>query len=274
MMSALRFLRYGLGASVLFALGLFALGLLAAPALAADTIALRFEMFGIAGLHVLTLRSLIDEVGNRYAITVDYATTGVAGLFVDVKTHAQVRGRLGAASAQPEWFRRETRRNGVDRNSRIDYRPDGTVEGGSTPPLLEPLPAGAANGTVDNLTAYFLLERQLARTGSCALAVPVFDGLHRYDLYFSDAGKPVLAPAGGQRFEGATIACRMTRHNLASDSESEKTEGARHGTIWYARLLPGDIVVPVRMQLEAQIGTVDGYLAELRGRGVDVKLME
>jgi len=30
----------------------------------------------------------------------------------------------------------------------------------------------------------------------------------------------------------------------------------------------------VRMQLEAQIGTVDGYLAELHGRGVNLKLME
>src|SRR6266576_609046 len=112
-----------------FCLMLFALGSQAAPALAADPISMRIEVFGLAGLRVLTLRSQIDEIGDRYAITIDYATSGVAGLVIELTTHAQVRGRLGAASAQPEWFRNETRRNGSERKTKVDYHPDGTVEG-------------------------------------------------------------------------------------------------------------------------------------------------
>jgi hypothetical protein len=65
----------------------------------------------------------------------------------------------------------------------------------------------------------------------------------------------------------------MTRH-IRSAPEGEQGEGARQGTFWYAPLLPGDVVVPVRMQLETQIGTVDAYLAELHGRGVDLQLMK
>jgi hypothetical protein len=260
----------------LFVVGsvLVALGLLAPPARAADPIALRFEVYGFAGLHVLTLKSTIDESGDRYAIGVDYATTGVAGVFVDVKTRAQVRGRLTQTAAQPEAYRKDTRRNGVDRHNRVDYLPDGTVVGGSTPALPTPIPASAGRGTVDNLTAYFLLERQLARTGSCALAVPVFDGRYRYELHFSDAGTKKLPFGGGQRFEGITTACRMTRRNISTGSEPEQDEGARQGTIWYAKLTPGDLMVPVRMELETQIGGVTAYLAELRGRGVDLKLMD
>jgi len=268
MLCGLRFFRGVIGAV------LPALGLAAGPALAADTIALRFEVFGLAGLHVLTLKSNIDEGGNRYAIAVDYATTGVAGMFVDVKTRAQVRGRLSPTATQPEAFRKDTRRNGVDRHNKVDYRPDGTLEGGSTPPLPEPLAAAATRGTVDNLTAYFMLERQLARTGRCGLAVPVYDGQYRYDLYFTDAGTKTLPSTGGQKFEGATTACRMMRRNVASGSGSEQDEGARQGTIWYAKLTPGDLMVPVRMELETQIGGVTAYLAELHGRGVDLKLME
>jgi hypothetical protein len=254
--------------------GLLVLGLPAAPALAADTIALRVEVFAVAGLHVLTLHSNLEEDANHYAINVDYATSGIAGLFVAVSTRTQVRGRLGEGSLQPESFRKDTRRNGADRHNQLDYRPDGTVEGGSTPPPPQPVPAGAGRGTVDNLTAYFLLERQLARTGSCKLSVAVFDGHYRYDLYFSDAGKPTLAPAGGQSFAGATIACRVMRRYLDSNADEEQDEGARGGTIWYARLIPGDLLVPVRMELDTQIGSVDAYLAELHGRGVDLKLME
>jgi len=253
---------------------LVAMGLLAAPARAADPIALRFEVYGLVGLHVLTLKSNIDEGGDRYAISVDYATTGVAGLFVDVKTRAQVRGRLTQTAAQPEAYRKDTRRNGEDRHNRVDYLPDGTVVGGSMPALPAPIPASAGRGTVDNLTAYFLLERQLARTGNCALAVSVFDGRYRYDLHFSDAGTKKLPYGGGQRFEGATTACRMTRRNISTGSDPEQEEGARQGTIWYAKLTPGDLMVPVRMELETQIGGVTAYLAELRGRGVDLKLMD
>jgi hypothetical protein len=254
---------------------LLAVGWHAVPSFAAEPISLRLEVYGLIGLRVLTLRSQIDDLGDRYAITIDYATNGVAGLFVDVKTHAQVRGRLGPDWAQPEWFRNETRRNGVERHNRVDYRGDGTVDGGSTPPLPEPVPASAMRGTVDNLTAYFLLERQLARTGSCNLAVPVFDGRHRYDLYFADAGQKKLSPSGGQSFEGSTTACIMRRRNLAPAAGPERDEGARQGTIWYAKLIPGaGVMVPVRMTMETQIGDVDGYLAEIHGHGVDLRLME
>jgi hypothetical protein len=246
----------------------------AAPALA-EPITLRVEFDGLVGLRVLTLHSALDQTGNRYAITVDYATSGVAGLFVDVKTRAQVRGVVSAATVRPESFRSETRNSGRDRQSRVDYRADGAVDGNSTPPLPEPVPASATRGTVDNLTAYFLLERQLARTGSCALSVPVFDGTRRYDLQFTDAGQSTLRPAGGQQFEGNTIACRMQRRNLAPSVDSETDQGARSGTIWYARLIPGaDSMVPVRMTMETQIGSVDGYLAEIHGRGVDLTLMK
>src|SRR5712675_1772607 len=91
---------------------LFALGLITAPAVAADRISI---VYGLMGLHVLTLNTSLDETGDRYAINTHYATTGVAGLVVDQTTRATAVGRLTPASAQPELFRSETRRNGVER---------------------------------------------------------------------------------------------------------------------------------------------------------------
>ncbi len=255
-------------------LGLLALAAFSTPGLADQHIATRFEIFGFARIGVLTLRNRLEERGEHYAITADYTTKGIASVFVDLKTHAEARGRLIAGSAQPESFRNDSRRNGAERQSRVDYRPDGTVDGGSKPPLSEPVPLAAMRGTVDNLTAYLQLERQLARTGSCALTARVFDGRHAYDLVFADAGRETLSPAGGQKFSGSAIACRMTRHYPAGIADSEKDEGARQGTIWYARLLPGDWLVPVRMEMDTQLGVVEGYLAELHAPGVDLTLME
>lgn len=244
----------------------------AASAVADDSIGTRFEVFGFAGIKILTLHSQTEEHGDRYAVTVDYATKGLASLFVDLTTRAQVAGRLLGEEALPDWFRNDSRRNGVDRHSRLDYRRDGSVVAATTPPLAA-APA-RLRGTVDNLTAYFRLEHQLGRTGSCALTVRVFDGRHAYDLVFTDAGRQVLAPAGGQRFAGEAIACAMVRRNRVDLPDPEQDEGARSGTIWYARLVPGDLLVPVRSKMDTQLGVVDGFLAELHGNGRALQLMQ
>jgi Protein of unknown function (DUF3108) len=243
-------------------------------AIAGEQVATRFEMLGIAGMRVLDLRTLTEEDGEGYSITADFATQGIAHLFVDMTSHAQVRGRIVDGSVQPEWYRSEVRRNGVERLSRIDYRPDGIVDTATTPPLSAPIAAGELRGTVDNLTAYFQLERQLAQTGRCALTARVFDGRHGYDLVFSDAGRQALAPAAGQNFAGDAIACAMVRRDWSRFPDPEKDEGARQGTVWYARMISGELPVPVRMRLATHIGTVEGFLAELHGSGVDLALME
>jgi Protein of unknown function (DUF3108) len=253
--------------------GVLALCWFAAPAAADGPITTRIEVSGFAGVHVLTLHSRTDENGGRYAITVDYATEGLAKLFVDLTTRAQASGRLTNGLAQPDWFRNVSRRNSVERHSRVDYRPDGAVDGGTTPAAPDPIAPARVRGTVDNLTAYFRLERQLARTGSCALTARIFDGRHAYDLVFSDAGQQTLSPSGGQNFAGPTIACHMERRNWPDVVDSEKDEGARGGTIWYARLVPGDLLVPVRTQMDTQLGVVEGFLAELHGPDVDLALM-
>lgn len=264
-----RFLASGVGALLLLGPGACGTALAAA-----DRISMRFEVYGLLGLNVLTLRSHFERNGDRYAINVEYATTGVAGLVIEQMTRASARGRLLPGSATPESFRNSTRRNGVDRHSWVTYHPDGRIEGNASPPPPFPLQPDAVRGTVDNLTAYLRLERQLVAKRSCAMTVPVFDGRFRYDLLFAGGQEEVLAPEGGQRFEGRALVCTMTRQDRGPD-DSERSEGARNGVMWYAPLIPGgDQMVPVRMRLRTQIGTVDAYLAELRAPGVDLRLME
>lgn len=239
---------------------------------AAERIAMKLDVIGPMGMRVLEMNSVLEENPGRYAVSVDYATTGLAGMFVDQRTYAVALGQFVAGSAIPASFRNQTRRNGVERYSQVSYAADGTVHGSSNPPPSTLVPPEATRGTVDNLSAYLRLERQLATKGICAMTVPVFDGRHRYDLVFTDAGQQTLTPQGGQNFEGIATACNMTRRNHTMD-EAEKDEGARSGTIWYARLIPGsNMLFPVRMKLTTHIGTVDAYLAELQSSKVNLKL--
>jgi Protein of unknown function (DUF3108) len=249
-------------------------GVVIAPAAEADSVTARFEVFGFAGLHVLTNRTTIEEAANQYAITMDLDTRGLASLFVDLTSHSEVHGKLAGNTLRPESYRAEVRRNGADRHYRLDYPGDDTVINASTPssgerPLL--IAAEQMRGTVDQLTAFFLLERQVARRGTCALVVPVFDGSSLYDLRFTDVKRETLAADSYQNFAGPTQVCAVVRKDIVA-SRNGYEDTYRHGKIWYARLMAGDRMIPVRMQFDTAFGAVTGYLAELRGQGFDLHL--
>jgi len=240
-----------------------------------DRVTMRFEVFGSAGFHAVTSRSEIDEVGDRYTVVAELATRGVTGFVVDLTDHSNVKGRLTGDWAVPEAFRSDVRRNGEDRHDRVDYHDDGSIEASASPPPTTPVAAPQMRGTVDALTAYLVVERRLGRGGDCTFVIPVYEARRRYDLIYTDRGEQVLSPAGGQRFAGAAHACYMKRKEIAGfPADPRESEGAREGTIWYARLMPGDLLVPVRMELKTEVGLLTGYLAELHGRGVDLMLME
>ena len=249
----------------------------AMPVAADDVVEMRFEGY-VAGLHVVSTQTVIEETPATYLIRGAFETAGLGAVFASVTNRAETRGRQVGGRPEPQSFASETARGGVVQHDRVDYRPDGLAHGSSTPPAAEPVTAVDAKqltGTVDSLTAYLLLERQVARGGGCALNVPVFDGRRRYNLRFSDAGNQALSPAAGQKFAGTAHACRMVRDEIGGFFvDKSHVEGARAGTIWYAQLMPGDLATPVRMEMETEIGTVSIYLSQLRGRGVSLRLME
>ncbi len=244
-----------------------------------DRVDLRIEVFGFAGFHILTNRTSVAASGDQYSIAMDLDTRGIARVFVDLTSHSEVRGRIGGNAAQPEAYRGDVHRNGVDRSYRVDYRQEGAVATVWKPPAREWQSSASVDqvrGTVDQLTAYFILERQLARRGSCTLAVPVFDGHSRYNLRFSDAKTEKIAADNGQGFSGDTHVCDVTREEVVGlpDDHDLSESTYQRGKVWYAHIVPGDQMVPVRMEFDTEYGVVRGYLAELHGRGVNLRFME
>jgi hypothetical protein len=252
---------------------LFTPGVSRAPAADTDRVDARFEVFGFAGFHVLTNRTRIEEIGDRYAITMDLDTRGLASVFVDLTSHSEVHGEFARGAARPEAYRADVRRNGVERHYALDYRRDGTVTNASAPastgrPFL--VAAEQIRGTVEQLTAYFILERQLARGGSCSLVVPVFDGAGFYNLRFSDLKRDTLSADGYQKFAGPAQVCQVVREDIVVNPDrSEDTY--KRGRIWYAQVA-GDRMMPVRMEYDTAFGIVKGYLAEVRGHGATLQL--
>jgi hypothetical protein len=250
-------------------------GTSAAPAAEADRVEARFEIFGFAGFHVLTNRTTVQEMGDRYAIAMELDTRGLASIFVDLTSHSEVQGGLNSDTPRPQAYRADVRRNGAERHYAVDYRGDGTANNASAAPSAgRPLLVAAeqTRGTVDQLTAYFLLERQLALRGACALVVPVFDGSGLYNLRFTDLKRETLSPDGYQNFAGPSQVCEVAREEIVVNPDRNE-DTYRRGRIWYARVIAGDRMLPVRMEFDTAFGVVRGYLAELHGRGVNLQLM-
>jgi Protein of unknown function (DUF3108) len=237
-----------------------------------DRVEARFEIFGFAGFHVLTNRTTIEESGERYKIAMELDTRGLASVFVDLTSHSLVNGRFARELPRPEAYRSDVRRNGSDRHYEIDYRGDGSVTNVAARPSAEqPLFVAAEQmrGTVDQLTAYFIVERQIAHGGGCALVIPVFDGSGLYKLHFTDIKRETLSADGYQNFVGPAQVCGVTREDLIVNPD-RKEDTYRRGRIWYGRVM--ERTVPVRMEYDTAFGVVKGYLAELRGSGTDLRL--
>src|SRR5271156_3736964 len=72
-----------------------------APASAGDRVDARFEIYGFAGIHVLTNRTSAEETPSGYAIAMDLDTRGLASAFVDMRSHSQVTGALTGEVLRP-----------------------------------------------------------------------------------------------------------------------------------------------------------------------------
>jgi hypothetical protein len=233
---------------------------------------MRFEIYGLGGLHLLTNRTRVETSAAHYAIAMDLATRGLAGFFVNLQSHSEVRGRLVGDIALPEEYSGEVRRNGTDQRTRVDYGADGRIlnHWSSSPNVRATLvSAEETRGTVDQLTAYFLVERELAHRNSCASVIPVFDGVHRYDLRFVDAPPQAMPSDIARQFSGPARVCEMSRKDIGGSTDH--SDGAYSGKIWYARLGRDGRMVPVRMEFDTELGPVKGYLAELHGRNIDFR---
>jgi hypothetical protein len=233
----------------------------------------RFEIFGFAGLHVATTRTSVAETPDDYTIAMDVETRGIASFFVNLTSHSETRGSVAGDVFRSKAYRAEVKRNGTDHHYSLDYGSDGTIIKALAPAESSVLLAAErARGSVDQLTAYFILEHRLVRSGTCAFVVPVLDDGGFYNLRFSDLGPETLTPDRAQNLASPTQVCAVARDDITT-RHSQDEDTYRRGKIWYARLAGAGRMIPVRMEYETGFGVVRGYLAELRGPSVDLQLM-
>lgn len=234
------------------------------------------ELYAFGGIHIATNHTSVKLGPHSYAVTTNVRSSGLAGIFLDIKTHSETRGLIVQDQLRPRSYRGEVHRNGSDSYALVDHHADGNVTATAEPAAFSfSVDRALISGSIDQLTAFLMVERQVARGRSCAGDIPVFDGRHLYTLHFRDAGSAAPDRAIGTGVAGPLRVCRMERQAIAGFADSAgHSEGVYQAVLYYAPVAGDEIAIPLRMELWTEFGAVSGRLARLRVDGAEWHVFE
>lgn len=210
----------------------------------------------VQGLRIGRLEAGLQLHDARYRIEVAFRTFGLVGWLFRGHQLDIAEGHIGRLQPEPQRFTGDGFWHGAPRRIRMDYigglpvvrelQPANEDERESVSPALQ------AN-TIDTLSAMVSLIQHLADNGRCDTAAQTFDGRRAVAFSARTGGEEELEPTGRSSFHGRTLRCDFDGRLLAGyrreDSAAERDK-SRHGTAWFAAVVPGAPMLPVRIQFE------------------------
>lgn len=259
-----------MGVRRLAAAALVACGLLAADGRAATAphlLSLSYQVFlGPLPVMMVTADLALPAVSAEGAYRADIVgrAGGYVGQVYDWSFTARSQGVARGHRLSPKAFAGENLSALDSRPVAIAYSKDGTPAPRFDPPRAEdadlrPTPA-QAKGTLDPASVLIALARTVAATGSCAAALPVYDGRRRFDLIARPAGEELLEPLPRSLYGGPAQRCDFQLNQLDAGRERLPNQGIA----WVAEV--AGAVVPVRLELTTALGIVTVDLVQAAAR--------
>lgn len=222
----------------------------------------------VAGLKVFTFQVAADLGGDSYRMQTTYRTSGVLGTFVSGDLHSMAAGSWRAAGPAPLQYQSWGTWRGDPRAALIDYLNGQPEVRKLLPPIegeREPVPRADQANTIDMLSGFAQLARQMNANGRCEANTRLFDGRRLVAVAVTHVGPEILAADSASMFTGQAVRCDIDSRQIAGfsfDNGRDPAATQTHGSLWFARPMPGAPVVPVRMSLQLQLfGRATMYLA-------------
>lgn len=124
--------------------------------------------------------------------------------------------------------------------------------------------------TTDALTATMMVMEHVSDGGNCEGESEVFDGKRRYKLIFRHKGFVQLEKTRYNAYSGPAVECTAEVEPIAgkwykkprgwlSIQEQGRSLGTMP-TVWMAQVVPNAVVIPVRVRVKTQYGTLFMHL--------------
>jgi hypothetical protein len=172
--------------------------------------------FRIMGLKAGEIVLAGEEAGARYSARADVETAGLVGAFADFFYDGAAEGQVTPEGRfVPETFVASSRSPRGDRESRIDWDAGTPVFVSVEPPRSSAPEPSTQGGTLDPVSASFVLLRDGPAEAICRTSVDVFDGSRRSRITL---GAP-------QREEGQLV-CNGSYERLQGEENTFNTRAS------------------------------------------------
>ena len=210
----------------------------------------------VRGLRIGRLESALDVHDNRYHLEVAFRTFGLAGWLFSGQQLSVADGHLGRQTPEPTRFTGDGFWRGEPRRILIDYPGGQPVVRTLEPPNeeeRETIPPNLQANTIDTLSSMVMLIDHVAKTGGCDSGVRIFDGRRVVDLKARTVGQEEVEATARSTFHGPALRCDFEGKVMAGfrrDDSAQERAKPKHGTAWFASVVPGAPLLPVRIQFE------------------------
>ena len=226
----------------------------------------------IGGIHTVDLRIRLTLSADSYKVELSSHIDGLVRYLLPWSLRVESKGRLAGENLVPELAHTESSWRGKRRWRTLEYK-DGRPVVVSVEPKRKtpPIPAEHLFGSVDVATAILTVARAVPSERSCSIRVPIFDGRRRFDAVIEAHGEDELPRSSRSAYSGKADVCDLAIEILHGRRKKTDYGGLAGGektmTFWFARLFDGVNPLPVRVQLDTDLGAVIGHLTSARMEG-------
>ena len=226
----------------------------------------------IGGIHAVDLKIRLTLDADEYRVELSSHIDGLVRYLLPWSLRVDSKGRVAGQRLVPESVHTESSWRGKRRWRTLEYK-DGRPVVVSVEPKRNtpPIPPEKLTGAVDVATAILTVARAVPSEESCAVRVPVFDGRRRFDAVIEAHGEDELPRSSRSAYSGKAEVCDLAIEVLHGRRKETDYGGLAGGdktmTFWFARLFDGIYPLPVRVQLDTDLGGVIGHLTSARMDG-------
>ena len=246
-------------------------------------LALQYEVYA-GGFKALNASLVMDLDKRAYDMQLQAETQGFIGNLFPWKATFNTSGHTEKGALLPTvYVERSTWRKGL-KVTEMNYSPDGKVLKTTTQSEGKTVTDRNINevltgNAMDLLTGALVMLQNVKTTNKCKGQFPIFDGKRRFNITLTDAGTEVLAPSTYSRFSGEALRCTLKVVPVAGFKKKDAKRGwmavqnhteerNKLPTLWLAKMENSSQIVPVRMEIASDYGSVVAHLS----KGTDRRL--
>lgn len=242
---------------------------------------LHYDVYA-GGFKALNASVSMDLDKHAYDMKLQAETDGFIGKLFPWNASYNTSGHAERGKLIPSIYTERSAWRGNEKVTEMDYGPNGkvlksTTQEGNKTTVDRDINQKLSANSLDLLSGTLAMLQSAKNTNKCAGKFPVFDGKRRFNIVLKDDGMEVLPPSRYSKFSGKALRCTLTVEPVAGFGPKDQKRGwmavqnhteAHHmlPTIWLARIPGSGQMVPVRMQIASEYGSV---VAHLSGGKVD-----